>query len=220
MVLTLSVFFFNIYCTVGACGISIGDLCGAMLFSESRFAKGLSVLSTERRLCLEAFFLCSLSVSPLSLPPCPEPIPSLPATAGEGSLGRVMAESAPADPRPFVAQPSPSSLRCRRQDMLAWKRPLWTLSVMSLLLLVAYHDLVRYAIPLALLSNVVYIFGERSSYTTAPWRRTAPCFAVNSSFFFSCIHYDVYPTVVYLYEHVCLFFPLVGCCDELEFLNF
>lgn len=31
---------------------------------------------------------------------------------------------------------------------------------MSGLLLVAYHDLVRYAVPLALFSNVAYIFGE------------------------------------------------------------
>lgn len=31
---------------------------------------------------------------------------------------------------------------------------------MSMLLLVAYHDLVRYAIPLALLCNVAYIYGK------------------------------------------------------------
>lgn len=46
------------------------------------------------------------------------------------------------------------------QDLLEWKSPLRSLSVMSALLLVAYHDLVRYAIPLALLSNVAYVFGE------------------------------------------------------------
>lgn len=38
---------------------------------------------------------------------------------------------------------------------------------MSALLLIAYHDLVRYAIPLALLSNVAYIFGE-IKYTVTP----------------------------------------------------
>lgn len=32
---------------------------------------------------------------------------------------------------------------------------------MTGLLLVAYHDLVRYAIPLALLTNVAYIYGEQ-----------------------------------------------------------
>lgn len=36
---------------------------------------------------------------------------------------------------------------------------------MSALLLVAYHDLVRYVIPLALLSNVAYIFGKRSVHS-------------------------------------------------------
>lgn len=51
------------------------------------------------------------------------------------------------------------------QDLLEWKNPLHSLSAMSALLLVAYHDLVRYAVPLALLSNVAYIFGEvRASY--------------------------------------------------------
>ncbi|CAN0303761.1 unnamed protein product, partial [Hapterophycus canaliculatus] len=42
-------------------------------------------------------------------------------------------------------------------DLLAWKYPLRSVSVMSTLLLVAYYDLVRYAIPLALLSNVAFI---------------------------------------------------------------
>lgn len=46
------------------------------------------------------------------------------------------------------------------QDLLGWKHPLQSLSAMSALLLVAYYDLVRYAFPLALLSNVAYIFGE------------------------------------------------------------
>lgn len=44
---------------------------------------------------------------------------------------------------------------------------------MSALLLVAYHDLVRYAIPLALLSNVAYIFGKDS-------RRVAEIFRCSS----------------------------------------
>lgn len=49
------------------------------------------------------------------------------------------------------------------QDLLEWKRPFRSLSVMSGLLLVAYHDLVRYALPLALLSNVAFVFGEVSA---------------------------------------------------------
>ncbi|CAB1121399.1 unnamed protein product [Ectocarpus sp. CCAP 1310/34] len=45
------------------------------------------------------------------------------------------------------------------KDLLQWKNPMQSLSVMTGLLLVAYHDLVRYAIPLALLANVAYIYG-------------------------------------------------------------
>ncbi|CAN0293419.1 unnamed protein product, partial [Ectocarpus fasciculatus] len=45
------------------------------------------------------------------------------------------------------------------KDLLQWKSPVRSLTVMTGLLLVAYHDLVRYAIPLALLTNVAYIYG-------------------------------------------------------------
>lgn len=43
---------------------------------------------------------------------------------------------------------------------MGWKRPFLSFSVMSALLLVAYNDLVRYALPLALLSNVAYLLGK------------------------------------------------------------
>ncbi|CBN74688.1 hypothetical protein Esi_0037_0113 [Ectocarpus siliculosus] len=53
------------------------------------------------------------------------------------------------------------------EDLLQWKNPVQSLSVMTGLLLVAYHDLVRYAIPLALLANVAYIYAQEEKKGTA-----------------------------------------------------
>lgn len=51
-----------------------------------------------------------------------------------------------------------------RQELLQWKRPLRSLTVMNALLLVAYFDLVRYGIPLVLLGNVAYIYGNVAGF--------------------------------------------------------